>query len=100
METKETKSTGLFDDYGTPINDGDTIVWTYKAHGIVYIDEDTGEERFIPGVSGGGMIEKELTSEQVVTYEVSKDSAGYFLDRPRGIGQTFIKEKPKCKVKV
>jgi hypothetical protein len=91
--------TGLTDDYGTPIKDGDTIIWTYKAHGIMVTDDD-GKERFIAGVTGGEMIEKELVQEQVIKYEIKEDSAGYFLDRPRGIGQTFIKEKPKCKVKV
>ena len=40
------KDTGLTDDYGTSIKDGDTIEWTWTAHGVM-IDDDNGGKRFL-----------------------------------------------------
>lgn len=88
--------TGLKDDYGTPIMDGDVIEWTFKEHGCMIINED-GSETFFPCVSAD-MITREATERQVVKFEVRGDFAGYFLDRPKRISTTFISEKPKCKV--
>jgi hypothetical protein len=91
------KDTGLKDDYGTPIKDGDTIEWTCYQHGLMIQNED-GTERFLACVTGGEMIEKEIKETKQIVYEVRDDVAGYFLDRPRGIGTTFIINKPKCKI--
>ena len=91
------KDTGLKDDYGTPIMDGDTIEWAYWKHGVMVKQED-GTEKFLGCVTGGDMAMKEFKEKRKVEYEVRKDIAGYFLDRPKGIATTFIKEKPKCKV--
>lgn len=86
------KNTGLKDDYGNIIKDGDTIEWTYNQHGIMT------NSKFLACVSGGEMIIKEFKEKRKITYEVRSDIAGYFLDRPTGIGTTFIKDKPKCRV--
>ena len=91
------KVTGLKDDYGTPINDGDTIEWTYIKHGVMVTGED-GTERFLCCETGGEMISKEFKETRKIEYEVRDDIAGYFLDRPRGIATTFIRDKPKCRV--
>lgn len=91
------KNTGLTDDYGTPIKDGDTIEWTIYRHGVMWIDED-GTEKFLPCVTCGDMIRKEFKETKKIEYEVRDGVAGYFLDRPRDIGMTFITEPPKCKV--
>jgi hypothetical protein len=91
------KDTGLKDDYGTPINDGDTIEWTYLKHGIMIKNKD-GTERFFGCVSGGEMITREFKETRKIEYEVRGDIAGYFLDRPCGMATTFINEKPKCRV--
>ena len=91
------KNTGLKDDYGTSIMDGDTIEWTYHQHGTM-IKNDDGTETFFGCLTGGEMIVKEFKEVNKIEYEVRGDIAGYFLDRPRGIATTFIKEKPKCKV--
>lgn len=91
------KFTGLKDDYGNEIKDGDIIEWTYFQHGII-TKKDNGSEGFLPCVSGGLMITKEFKERKKIIYEIRGDSAGYFLDRPEGIGTTFIKEKPKCKI--
>lgn len=93
------KDTGLKDDYGTPIKDGDTIEWTYIKHGVM-IKNDDGTERFLGCVTGGEMISKEFKETKKIEYEIRDDVAGYFLDRPRGIATTFISEKPKCRVVV
>lgn len=97
MEKTGTKNTGLSDDHGNPIMDGDTIEWTYLKHGIISKDKD-GMERFFPCVTGGGMVTKEFKERKKIQYEVRGDIAGYFLDRPNEISTTFIYEKPKCKV--
>lgn len=94
---KQRKNTGLKDDYGTPIMDGDMIEWTYHQHGLVFTDEN-GDEDFLGCIAGGEMITKEFKEVKTIEYEVRGDVAGYFLDRPRGIGMTFITEKPKCRV--
>lgn len=91
------KETGLKDDYGTPINDGDIIEWVYTKHGFMAKTKD-GSEVFIGGVTGGEMVTKKFKEKKIINYEVRGDIAGYFLDRPCGIATTFIKEKPKCKV--
>lgn len=91
------KHTGLKDDYGTPINDGDSIEWTYYNHGVMIQNED-GTETFLGCVSGGEMIVKEFKEIKKIEYEIRGDNAGYFLDRPTGIATTFITEKPKCMV--
>ena len=91
------KNTGLKDDYGTPIMDGDTIEWTYYKHGIMS-KKDDGTEYFLGCVTGGEMIKKEFKETKKIEFEVRGDVSGYFLDRPTGIATTFIKEKPKCKV--
>lgn len=93
----EKKNTGLTDDYGTPIKDGDTIEWTFYRHGIMFQEED-GTESFIAGLSGGNMIKKEFKEKRKIEYEVRGETAGYFLDRPGGMAHTYIKEEPKCKV--
>jgi len=91
------KNTGLKDDYGTPIKDGDTIEWTYIKHGVMSKDND-GNEYFLGCVTGGEMITKEFKEIKKIEYEVRGDIAGYFLDRPCGIATTFINDKPKCRV--
>jgi len=91
------KGTGLKDDFGSPINDGDTIEWTYIQHGVMIKDDD-GTERFLGCVTGGKMISKEFKETKKIEYEVRDDAAGYFLDRPRSIATTFINDKPKCRV--
>lgn len=88
--------TGLKDDYGTPIMDGDVIEWTFQEHGCMMINED-GSESFVPCVAAD-MITREATERQVVKFEVRGDVSGYFLDRPKKMSTTFISEKPKCKV--
>jgi len=90
------KDTGLKDDYGTPINDGDTIEWAFMEHGLMLQNKD-GSETFF-GCVGSDMITRETTETKVIKYEVRGDIAGYFLDRPKGISTTFITKKPKCKV--
>jgi len=91
------KDTGLKDDYGNVIKDGDTIEWTYTAHGVLTKDEN-GKERFLRCVTGGEMTTKTFKEKKKISYEVRNDIAGYFLDRPCGISLTFINDKPKCKV--
>ena len=90
--------TGLKDDYGTPIKPGDTIEWTYVEHGVM-LENEQGDSYFLPCV-GWDLIERKTTEIKKIEYEVREDSAGYFLDRPGGIGMTFIEEGSKCKVKV
>jgi len=90
------KNTGLKDDYGNPIKDGDTIEWTYLKHGVMMKNED-GIENFM-GCVGSEMITKEFKETKKIIYEVKGDVAGYFLDRPTGIATTFIQDKPKCKI--
>jgi hypothetical protein len=94
---KQRKNTGLNDDYGRPIMGGDMIEWTYRQHGVMLTDED-GNEDFLACVTSGEMVVKEFKEITTIEYEVRGDTAGYFLDRPRGIGVTFISEKPKCRV--
>jgi len=89
--------TGLKDDFGTPINEGDLIEWTYSQHGVL-ITNKNGEEEFFPCLTGGEMIVKEFKKTKKIILEVRNDISGYFLDRPSGISTTFIKNKPKCKV--
>ena len=91
------KQTGLTDDYGTPINDGDTIEWTYKQHGVMIKNED-GTERFLPCVTSSEMSIKEFKERRKITHEIRNEISGYFLDRPNGVGTTFVIEKPKCRV--
>lgn len=91
------KNTGLKDDYGRPIYEGDTIEWTYLKHGIMIKTED-GTEKFLGCVTGGDMISKEFKEIKKIEYEVRGDIAGYFLDRPSGIATTFMSEIPKCRV--
>ena len=90
------KTTGLKDDYGTPINDGDTVEWTFMEHGVILQNKD-GSETFF-GCVGSDMITKESKEIQVIKYEIRGDAAGYFLDRPKRMSTTFITENPKCKV--
>lgn len=91
------KDTGLKDDYGNTIKDGDSIEWTYDVHGVMIKDEN-GVERFLGCVTSGDMIQKTVKEKKTITYQVRGDVAGYFLDRPCGMSTTFIKEKPKCKL--
>lgn len=91
------RDTGLKDDYGTSIKDGDTIEWVYKQHGVMIKGED-GNERFLGCVAGSEMIVKEFRETKKMVYEIRDEVAGYFLDRPKGIATTFIKDKPKCRV--
>ena len=93
-----TKNTGLKDDYGTPIMDGDTIEWKYYKHGVM-IKNDDGTQYFLGCVTGSKMIKKEFKETKKIVYEIKNDVAGYFLDRPIGIATTFIDEQPKCKIK-
>ena len=86
------RQTGLKDDYGTPIKEGDTIEWTFQRHGIM------AKGRFIGGVATE-MVLKEFKETKKIEYEVREDSAGYFLDRPSGgISMTYIRTKTKCKI--
>lgn len=94
---KMRKNTGLKDDYGNIIKDGDTIEWTYYQHGIM-ITKSNGRKFFLGGLTGGEMITKKFKKKQKIAYEVRDDVAGYFLDRPTSIATTFIEEKPKCLV--
>jgi len=89
-------NTGLIDDYNNPIMTGDTIEWTYKKHGVMITVD--GKEKFLACVTGDPMIIKEFKETKKIEYEVRDNVTGYFLDRPTGIGLTFIKEKPLCKV--
>lgn len=91
------KNTGLKDDFGNIIKDGSTIEWTYYQHGIM-ITKPNGRKSFLGGLSGGKMIVKKFKKKKKIRYEVRGDIAGYFLDRPKSIATTFIKDKPKCVV--
>lgn len=91
------KNTGLKDDYGNIIKDGDTIEWTYYQHGIM-MTRRNGRKYFLGGLSGGKMITKKFKKKQKIVYKVRGDVAGYFLDRPTSLATFLIKEKPKCLV--
>lgn len=62
------KNTGLKDDYGTPIYEGDTIEWTYFKHGIIIKTAD-GTEKFL-GCVAGDMINKGFKEIKKIEYEV------------------------------
>lgn len=83
---------GLKDDFGTDIHAGDELVWTYKAGG-----HRTHDGRFFECVPPAEFVEKEMV--QVIQYEIRKDAAGYFLDRPSGLGVMYTRDTIKCKVK-
>ena len=94
-KSKNTKDTGLKDSFGNPICAGDTLLWEYQTVGTESADKN-GKLYFM-GCYPGNEI-REMKYEQVVKYEVGKDSAGYFLDIPCGIGTTFLKGTIKCTV--
>lgn len=96
MKNQEFLSTGLYDDYGTEIMDGDTLEWTYYKHGIMMKNDD-GSEYFLGGYANE-MVKKKFIERRKIEYEVRGDMAGYFLDRPEGMATMYIKEESKCRV--
>jgi hypothetical protein len=97
------KFTGLFDDYGNKVYDGDKVKWTWIAGGTMITDSKTGKKRFLPCFPGD--MTKKMSCTQTVKFEVRDKtdynkgrSSGYFLNDPSGIGGTFFRTTVKCKV--